>query len=247
MKLFKTFFGGLTFFVIGFFFIGCKKTSDYKTLSVHDYWPLESGRYITYQLDSLVYIPFSTRDTTISYQVKYEVDSLIADNIGRPAYRIYRYIRRNSSQSWLSDATFMTIPTNLQIEFVENNLRFIKLQQPINEGISWKGNTYIDTYSANSSLKYLDNWDYFYSHINENCWIQNFQYENVITVNQRDEVIGNPDDPNSYSEINFGEEKYAKGIGLIYKKFTHREYQPGNGGYIADGSYGVTLSIIDHN
>lgn len=247
MNLNKILWGGLVFFGIGFVFTGCKKTTDYKTASIHDYFPLVIGKYITYQLDSLVYIPFSTRDTIISYQVKYQVDSLITDNIGRPAYRIYRLIRKNSSQSWLPDATFMAIPTTLQIEFVENNLRFIKLQQPINELISWKGNSYIDTYSANSTLKYLDNWNYFYSHINENSWIQNFEYENVITVNQRDETIGNPDNPNSYSEINFGEEKYAKGIGLIYKKFTHREYQPGNGGYIADGSYGVTLQIIDHN
>ena len=232
---------------MGYTIVGCNKKETYPSSAVHDYFPLQTGKYITYQLDSLIYIPFSTRDTTISYQVKYEIDSLITDNIGRPAYRIYRYIRKQPTQAWISDATFMAVALNDQIEFGENNLRFIKLQGPINEIISWKGNAYIDTYSANSQLKYLDNWDYRYSHINENLLMGSTLYDSVITVNQRDEIIGNPDDPNSYSEINFGEEKYAKGIGLVYRKFSHKEYQPGNGGYIADGSYGITLQIIDHN
>ena len=30
-------------------------------------------------------------------------------------------------------------------------------------------------------------------------------------------------------------------------KFNHKEYQPNNGGYVADGSYGITLTMIDHN
>lgn len=247
MKLVRTFIFFCTLLLIIYSQGGCKKNDTFSTPSIQDYFPLQTGKYITYQLDSLIYIPFSTRDTTISYLVKYEIDSLITDNIGRPAYRIYRYNRRNTTQPWIPDATFLSVATNFQIEFIENNLRFIKLQQPINETISWKGNAYIDTYSANSLLKYLDNWDYSYSHIHESCVINSVQYNDAITVNQRDEIIGNPDDPNSYSEINFGEEKYAKGIGLIYKKFTHKEYQPGNGGYIADGSYGVTLQILDHN
>ena len=74
-----------------------------------------------------------------------------------------------------------------------------------------------------------------------------FNFENVITVLQRDEIIGVPDEPSSYSEVNYSQEKYAKGIGLIYRKFFHSEYQPNNGGYFADGSYGVTYTIIDHN
>ena len=48
----------------------------------------------------------------------------------------------------------------------KNNMRFIKLQTPIRDYYSWKGNTYIDTYSINSEVKYLDDWDYVYDSVN---------------------------------------------------------------------------------
>jgi hypothetical protein len=208
---------------------------------------MQTGKYIIYQLDSLVYVAFGTRDTTIRYQVKYETDSLIQDNLGRSAYRVFRFIRKNENENWTPDATFMSIATNNQVEFVENNLRFIKLKAPIVNGFSWKGNSFIDTYSANSPVRYLDNWDYTYESVGESQLIGSNTIENCISILQRDEVIGLPDQPDSYSEINYSKEVYAKGIGLVYKKFNHKEYQPNNGGYVAEGSYGITLTMIDHN
>ncbi len=229
-------------------FTSCKSDKENLSLkNISDYYPLQTGKYITYQLDSLVWISFGTRDTTISYQVKYEVDSLIKDNIGRNAYRIFRYIRKNDQQSWTPQGSCLVLNTGNTLEYAENNFRYIKLAAPIENGFSWKGNAYIDTYSANSDLHYMDNWDYMYANAGSSETIGNNTFDNVITVNQRDEVVGLPDNPDAYSEVNFSQEKYAKGIGLVYRKFNHKEYQPNNGGYVADGSYGITLSIIDHN
>ncbi len=225
----------------------CRKTESYPTPSLEDYYPLQSGKYITYQLDSLKYLAFGTRDTTVSYQVKYYTDAAMTDNLGRPAWRIFRYIRKDDTQPWATDATFMAVPTSDHLEFIENNLRFIALHLPIENNYAWKGNSYIDTYSANSELKYLDNWDYTYANTGQADQVGGQNFSDVLFVNQRDEVIGDPTDPSGYSEINFGQEKYAKGLGLIYKKFFHQEFQPGNGGYVADGSYGITLTVIDHN
>ena len=235
------------FLLFTFYLSSCKKTESYNSPSIADYNPLQTGKYITYQLDSLIYLSFGTRDTTVSYQVKYLTDSLITDNLGRPAYRIFRFIRKNENEPWRSDATFMSINTGNSLEFIENNLRYIKLQMPIKDNVSWKGNSFIDTYSANSLLRYLDNWDYVYNNVGSADVVGSFNSENTITVNQRDEIIGVPDEPSSYSEVNYSQEKYAKGIGMIYRKFFHSEYQPNNGGYFADGSYGVTYTIIDHN
>lgn len=226
----------------------CKKSTEtLQTARISDYVPLESGKYITYQLDSLVYLAFGTRDTTISYQVKYVVDSLITDNLGRPAYRIFRYIRKTDANPWAPNGTYQYVNTGTGLEFIENNLRYIKLKEPIRDAYSWKGNSYIDTYSSNSLLQYLDDWDYTLSNVGAADVIGTFSLDNTITVDQRDEIIGNPGDPSSYSEINFGQEKYAAGIGLVYRRFFHSEFQPGGGGYFADGSYGVTYTMIDHN
>ena len=236
-------------FTFSFLLINSCK-SDKENLAVtgaNEYFPLQTGKYLTYQTDSLVWISFGTRDTTISYQVKYEVDALITDNNGKPAYRVFRYIRKNATQSWLPQGTCMAMNTGNNIEWVENNMRFIKLTTPVEEGKSWKGNSYIDTYSANSDLHYMDNWDFTYQMVGSTYNTGTLNFDNTLTVQQRDEVVGLPDNPDSYSEINFSQEKYALGIGLIYRQFNHKEYQPNNGGYVAEGSYGITMRLIDYN
>ena len=240
------------FFIICFLFLNlylfsCKKSETLTTAVLSDYYPLQTGKYITYQLDSLVYLSFGTRDTTVSYQVKYLTDSLLTDNLGRPAYRIFRYIRKSGNNPWIPEGTCMAVIADNGIEFIENNLRFVKLKLPFKDYFTWKGNSFIDTYSANSIFRYLDNWDYTYENAGQSDIIGNFSLDNTITVNQRDEIIGDPNDASGYSEINFGQEKYANGIGMVYRKLFHSEFQPGNGGYFADGSYGVTYTMIDHN
>ena len=103
-------------FFISLFFISCKKENEtFTTESVNDYFPLQVGKYITYNLDSTLYINFGQKDTLISYQVQDRVDAQITDNLGRPAYRIIRYIRHDSSQDWIPDNTFMAIPTGTSI------------------------------------------------------------------------------------------------------------------------------------
>lgn len=231
------------------FFSACKKTSeDFQTAAISDYAPFTAGKYITYKLDSLVYINFGVSSVIRSYEVKYMVDAEITDNLNRPAYRIIRYIRKTPANTFTPDATFEAVKTNNSLEFKENNERFIKLKLPIRNGYAWKGNTYIDTYSLNSEVRYLDDWDYIYDSVGVAATVSTFNLGNTIKVDQRDEVIGNPTDINSYSEINKGVEKYAKDIGMVYRLFFHSEYQPptpGRGGYYQ--GYGITLTMIDHN
>ena len=241
----------LSFTAVVLFLSACKKSSeDFKTASISDYYPLKIGKYITYKLDSTIFINFGTTQVINSYEVKHVVDALITDNLGRPAYRIIRYIRKPPATAWLPDNTFMAVPTDFSMEFIENNFRFLKMKLPIADGYTWKGNSYIDTYSLNSNVKYLNDWDYTYDSLNLPAKVGTLTVDSTIKVSQRDEIIGNPSNPNSYSERNIGEEKYAKGIGLIYRRFLHTEYQPptpGHPGAYSDASYGVTLKMIDHN
>lgn len=232
--------------------VGCSKESEdlsSKITPLSEYAPLQVGKYITYQLDSLQFTNFGTTEEVYTYQVKLAVEDSFVDNLQRKAFKIVRYIRQSNAQSWYSDNTFFAVNTGSSFEFVENNMRFLKLSLPINNGHSWKGNSFIDTYSTNSpDIRYLNDWDYYYDSVGTALTIPNFTLSNTIKVNQRDEVIGNPADPNSYSEINFSSENYALGLGLVYRKFLHQEYQPptpGTGGYKL--GYGVTMTMIDHN
>lgn len=231
------------------FFSACNKEAEVLDLpAINDYYPLQVGKYVTYSLDSTVFINFGAKDTVVKYQVKHQVDGQLTDNLGRPAYRVTRYIRKTAANAWVPDNTFMAVPTDFAMEFIENNMRFLKLKGPIREGFTWKGNSFIDTYSLNSNVKYLDDWEYTYENVNMSETVGTFNLDSTLHVNQRDEVIGNPNDVNSYSEINFGAEKYAKGIGLVYRNFSHVEYQPptpGRAGYRL--GYSVKMTIIDHN
>lgn len=229
-----------------FFLHSCKDNNGgVETASIEDYSPFTVGKYITYRLDSVVTVNFGASLVTRSYEVKYVVDAAITDANNRPSYRIVRFIKKTGN-TWESDATFLATPTANGLEFVENNLRYFKLRLPIRDGYDWPGNTHIDTYSITSQVKYLADWDYTYDSVGVATTVGAYELEDVIKVDQRDEIIGNPADPASYSEINYGVEKYARGIGLVYRSFLHTEYQPGAAAY-ADGSYGVTLTMIDHN
>jgi hypothetical protein len=229
----------------------CKKsTESFIPNQATEYFPLTVGKYITYKLDSLVFINFGTSSVTRSFEVKYLTDARLSDNLDTPAYRIVRFIRNTPSNPWVADATFWATNTGKGIDFTENNLRYQKLKTPVRDLYTWKGNSYIDTYSFSSNVKYLGDWDYSYDSVGMQSVVGSYTLPNTLKVDQRDEVIGNPNDPKSYSEINYAVEKYAAGIGLVYRKFLHTEYQPptpGLGGRFVDGSYGVTLTMIDHN
>lgn len=227
-------------------FTSCKKESEtFETASLSHYFPLQVGKYISYNLDSTVFVNFGRQKEVISYQVKDLVDAEITDNLGRPSYRIIRFSRKNASDPWKANNTFMATLTDKSLEFVENNLRYIKLTLPVKPDFSWRGNSFIDTYTSGNDMRYLDNWDYIYDSVSNPLSINAFNFDNTLKVFQRDEVINDPLIPGAtYAEKTYSVEKYAKGVGLIYREFLHWEYQGNTQSYIG---YGVKLSVIDYN
>jgi hypothetical protein len=240
-----------------FCFSACNKTETYPTEPLSSYNLQTPGKYIIYQLDSLEYINFGQTDTVVSYYAEDLVDTtMVVDNLGRPAFRIFHFLSQSPTGPWQPNNTFMTVPLGTTVEFIENNLRYIKLHEPIENNYSWKGNAYIDTRDvtetvpniADWDLTYLDDWDYIYQNVDQPLTLGNLAFDSTITVTERDEVIGDTTDANSYSEVNFSLEQYAKGVGLVYRNFLHREYQPAtpsSGSYTT--GYGVTLTIVSHN
>jgi len=237
-------------FMIVLLLTSCKKQMDnYSPEPLSDYYPLQVGKYITYNLDSTLFINFGQKDTVIHYQIQDRVDSPITDNTGRDGFRILRFIRHDTSEAWAPNNTFMVTPTENSIEFVENNLRFIKLKSPLRKDYTWKGNSFIDTYSNISNVRYLDDWDYIYDSLGLPLSINSINIDSTIKVFERDEFIG--EDPSlsttQYAEENYSVEKYGKGIGLIYREFLHWEYQGPQSPTHGYSGYGIKMSIIDHN
>src|SRR5882757_9489789 len=218
----------LSLFVLsGLLLTQCSKNDQFPGGQLSDYMNLAAGKYVTYRLDSMVFTNFGQGQATIKYQAKDVIDGTTTDNLGRPTWRVIRYLNdTTASGEWTATLTYFITPTREAIEVIENNRRYRKLQLPITTGFSWKGNSFIDTYSVNSDVRYMDDWDYIYDSVNEPYTPSTTTIDSTVMVHQRDETLGTPNNPDAYSERNYSQEVYGKGIGLVYKNFVHWVFQP---------------------
>jgi hypothetical protein len=241
--------------LIGFAFIiflaaSCKKETEVlTTTTLNDYFPVQVGKYITYDLDSTVFTKFNQTLTVRHYQAQYKIEKETTDNLGNTGYIVNRYLRQDSTKDWAIDNVFTLFPTKKSVEFVQDNLRFIKLMAPITDGFSWKGNSYLayDPYRAYvfANPAFMEDWNYTYEDVDKPLTINSKDFENTITVFEISDSTGNPAVAGTeYAEKTYSIEQYAKGIGLVYKDFIHWEYQGTDNTY---KGFGETLSIIDHN
>jgi hypothetical protein len=226
----------------------CNKDNPLVTDTPADYYPMHVGSYIVYRMDSLKFINVGSRDTIISYHAKEIVDDSITDNLGRLSYRVIRYLSDTSETApWTPSIAYMVTPLKGSVEVSENNLRFIKLVTPVQDGISWLGNAYIDTKSDTSPVPYMDGWNYTYNHTGQPFDVLAGTIAETVTVNEADEVTGLGD--SSYTQTLYSAEVYGKNIGCIYKRFLYSVYQSPNVEYPAGVTigYGLSFNMVSHN
>lgn len=227
---------------------GCTKSNPLITDSPSDYYPMHVGNYIIYKMDSLKYVNVGSQDTLISYHAKEVVEDSITDNQGRPSYRVVRYLNDTTESSgWTASIAYMVTPLQGSIEVTENNLRYIKLVTPVQDGRYWLGNAYIDTKSDNSPVPYMDGWNYTYANTGQPFDVLAGTIPETVTVNEADEVTGLGD--GSYTQTVFSAEIYGKNIGCIYKRFLYSVYQSPNVEYPSGVTigYGLTFNMVSHN
>lgn len=233
----------------------CKKeTEEIQFAEPAAYVPAKSGNYITYRLDSTVYINFGANVVVRSYQEKHQVDSQINDNLGRPAYRVFRFIRDTAGATpWKPSGSYFITPVNNTVEVVENNLRILKLAGPVKEGESWMGNGFLpnDYYGNLYDFGNDDDvsaWEYGYTETSGSATLNGKSYADVATVLQIDEGQNAPlRDAQQYGFRNYSLERYAKGLGLIYQELSMWEYQPPTSPRPGFRGFGVKRTVIDHN
>jgi hypothetical protein len=248
--------------ILSFVLLGaqCSKSVDLQSEPLSSYLNLEPGKYIIYRLDSTVKIPFNDTGFVIhSYIVKDEIDKAITDNLGRPSYRVIRYMRDTASLSeadWKPNLTYLITPGKQTIEVVENNLRYQKLNLPIREFFSWTGNKFLDNSEPLAAFFTFNNddtmgaWEFYYESVNKSEVIHDKLYDSVITVKQVDDITNFPiNDIMDFGRKDYSIEKYAKNIGLVYKELTMLEFQAANNVFPYGYKEGFTLKmqILDHN
>jgi hypothetical protein len=231
---------------------GCEKSESLTTAGqASDYYPLQTGHRITYRLDSTVYIALNTIRATRSYIVQDRVEAETKDNLGQKAFVVRRWIRSNTDTTqWTGNAAYLVVPLRQSIEIIDDNLRYIRIQQPLRNDFAWKGHRYINTLT-DPHLQYLDDWTFTYAKTGQPFMAGTRTFNETVTVNQRDEVINNPNDKTKLFSVSRSVEVYAKGVGLIYRDFLHETWQPPNAssasGYFESNSYGIRLTYLNHN
>ncbi len=242
----------ILFLIVSVAVISCSTKNETLSLpTIADYAPMAIGKTFLYRMDSVKTAAFGVKLDTVYYLAKDTVESKFMDITGRESYRIFRYVRDTMNlQPWRYAATYTVTynSDNQWMEYIDNNLRFMKLRLPIKEGGLWQGNSFIDTRSASSLVKYLDGWNYEFQNVESPYTVRKGRFENTVTVFQQDETIPpGPFNPAFYQQRNYSIEVYAKGVGLIYKQFLHWTWQttppPSK---FEDDSYGIRLNLLDY-
>jgi len=222
--------------------------------------PLQAGKYITYRVDSTIFLNFGRVTEIHKYQVKHVVDSAIADNLGRPSFRIFTYISDSAgTQPWQPNGSYFITVLDDQVELIENNMRVIKIHTPVRDENTWNGNTYLanDPYGTEYNFSNDDNmadWHFFFDGgLQSSLSIDGNTYNDVYTITEHDDSdIVN--DPSDYGSESISREIYSKNIGLVYRELTLWEQQPNPSGNPPNITYdpfrigfGIKMWMVDHN
>lgn len=234
----------LLFFLL--VFVSCKREvipADQVDLG-KEYFPLIEGKFIEYDVDSLIYNNFTSDTEYVHLEFRDEVKSQFIDNEGRPSYVIERYSRYKSSDPWAGYLTYYATATNFRIEVIENNLKFIKLVLPVKANTSWKGNVYIPAATSGlDEIKWYHDWDYRYKNINEEFYNGVMTFPNSVVVSYN-HLTNDSTSTTNYSDYVGYEESYSRNIGLIYRELTHWVYQPTDG---FRNGFSVVMKAKNHN
>lgn len=176
------------------------------------YYPIETGYFNQYNVTEInIDKPSEIFDTT-RYQLKELIGGTFTDNQGIPTNILMRYKRTDSLQKWEIKDIWAVQDYDNRITLNEENLKYVKLIFPCQQGNTWDGNAY------NINDKQI----YEISEINTPGTINQHSFDSCLTVLQQAD--------SSLIHKDFAVEQFANNTGLIYKEITHinsQEIEPG--------------------
>lgn len=189
-----------------------KKTEPVKPDIGEAYYPSTIGKYIIYNVDSIIFDEFTFDSTFYKYQIKEKIEEGYTDLQGRPALKLVRYIKKfnaavsYSAMPWTIKDVWQVNITNRNVEVVEENIRFVKLIFPVKQNSTWNGN----------STNTMEEWEYKYSYMDKTETIGGIQFSKVALIIQKKF-------PTKISREDYSE-KYAKDVGLVYREIIDLKY-----------------------
>ena len=177
--------------------ISCKKDNDQDIIYGYEYFPVEEGRYVSYDVMDIIHDdPSNVHDTSL-YQIKEQIGEIEIDGEGAVTNKLYRYHRLADTLSWSLQDVWIIKKTSRSVEVVEENQRKIKMAFSISYDQYWDCN----------SLNNFDSEQCYYDNIYQPLNLSGIDYDSTVVVENQDF--------NSYIEVIRSYEVYAKYIGKI--------------------------------
>jgi hypothetical protein len=184
------------------FFGACSNEEGAPADMFYEYFPDTPGHFVVYNVDSVVYDDFTGQTLTYNYQVKELIESRFLDGEGKESIRLERFIRQNPQEPWEIKNIWQARVLAGRAEKTEENITYIKMVFPPRLGQNWDGNAYntmpSQTYRITEAHKpYLIT--------------PTLSFDSTVTVLQNDFFTLISED--------LQEEKYARHIGLVFKRY----------------------------
>ncbi len=208
--------------------------ADYK----YEYYPLDTGKYLVYDVDSIFSYNSNFVKDTVHFQLMELVADTFYDNQNQLNYRLELYKRKTSAEPWIIDRVWYALKTINNVQKIEDELRFIKLTFPPSAGATWNGNLYI----ASGSQPFTDfqNWEYSYEGVDVPYSINGFNFDSALIVSDVADSI--------YTYKHLRKEVYAKHVGMVYQEWEMKTKQTvtswDTGAWTG---FSLRMRLIDHN
>jgi hypothetical protein len=174
----------------------------------YDYYPLTAGRFSEFEADSIVFTEIPRDTIHHRYRIREVLSDTFAGADGKPLWRLQRFIKKpvdgvfHDSVPWLPKDVWLVDADKKRIQVSEENVRFTTLVFPPRTQASWNGN------AANNKAEQL----YVYTYVDEPEQIGAFHFEKVLKVTRKD--------LRTLISYHYSCEKYARGIGPVYKAYS---------------------------
>ena len=167
-----------------------------------DFFPLETGTFITYNVDS---VKISQNvETSYTYQLRISVLESFTNSEGTETFILQRHTRDDDTQPWKAAGTWTSWKTTRQAVVTEGNTIYIKMQFPISVGLGWNGNA-LNSLGGSDRCNGADCDRYDITEIDP-----------MVVITQQDETDVLTKDVRI--------EKYSREIGLVYKESIVYQY-----------------------
>lgn len=185
--------------------------------SQYAYFPLEIGKYVVYQIDSIIY-DFAPGGSTVrdSFRIfaKEIVTDTLRDQTGQLLFAIERYERKTGAGPWALKSITTATRTKTQAIRTEDNFRFLKLIFPLDRRSEWDGNLWIDENReieiAGERMRPFANWHYEVDSIDVQALVGQFSFDSTLLVTEADDT--------NIIERRFSRVRYARHVGLVWRE-----------------------------